>query len=82
MSLHGYHVSKKLAAGDPPFYSLIMAAMRKADTENLMKLQLAFPDVWIELQRRYDAPLGVLPEDKIRDMDLLKENIKELEAQR
>lgn len=82
MSLHGYHVSKKLAAGDPPFYSLIMAAMRKADTANLTKLQRAFPDVWIELQRRYDAPLGALPEDEIQDLDLLKKHIKELEAQR
>lgn len=82
MSLHSYHVSKKLAAGDPPFYSLIMAAMVKADSANSAKLQEAFPDTWDELSRRYNAPLGALPEDKVTDPVGLARRIKELEAQR
>ncbi len=48
---------------DPPFYALIMAAMTKADTDNLLKLQHAFPDVWVELQARYNAVRGILASD-------------------
>lgn len=58
MSFYDYNVSK--AIPDLPFYSLIMAAMRKADTVNLAKLQAVFPDTWQELQERYNAPGGKL----------------------
>ncbi len=81
LGLHAYHVSRKIAAQDHPFYSLIAAAMSKADTDNLAKLRFAFPDVFDELKRRYHAPLGALPEDNITDMDLLQNSIKELYAQ-
>jgi hypothetical protein len=52
--------SLKLSAADPPFYALIMAAMRKADADNLFNLQRVFPWVWLELRDRYDAPGGKL----------------------
>jgi hypothetical protein len=71
MSLHSYHVSLKLLRDDPPFYSLVMAALRKADTRNLALLRQAFPEVVDELARRYIAPMGVLPEDGPVDMDVL-----------
>ena len=45
------------------FYALLMAAMRKADTPNTVKLQAAWPEVWADLQERYDAPGGVLDSD-------------------
>lgn len=61
MSLFDYEVSKQLASGDPPFYALIMAAMRRADSENLECLRKAFPSVWIELITRYKLPGGVIP---------------------
>ncbi len=60
MSLFDYQVSKKLVADDVPFYGLIMAAMRKADTDNLTKLIGTWPNVWIELNRRYKAGGGYL----------------------
>ena len=82
MSLHGYHVSVNIGRTDPPFYALIMAAMRKADTDNLAKLQAAWPDVWREFQSRYDAPLGVLPEDGVTDMPALAKRIEELRKQK
>lgn len=59
MSLHQYEISKRIAASDYPFYSLIMAAMRQADSENLAKLQAAWPEVWDELEERYNAPGGL-----------------------
>jgi hypothetical protein len=58
-------MSRKIVANFPPgladeFYTLLMAAMRCADTDNLWKLIQAFPDVWDELQKRYNAPGGAL----------------------
>lgn len=58
MSLYDYEAS--LGLGHPPFYALIMAAMRKADSVNAGRLQRAFPEIWNELQARYDAPGGCL----------------------
>ena len=61
MSFHEYQTSKLIAAQDYPFYALIMAAMRQADTSNMAKLRAAWPGVADELQWRYDAPGGLLP---------------------
>lgn len=63
MSLNDYEVGKEISVHDPPFYAIIQAAMRKADTYNLEKLQEAWPKVWEELQTRYNAPGGTLPSD-------------------
>ena len=65
MSLYDYRQSQKIAAEDHPFYALIMAAMRKADTDNIAKLQRAFPEVWSELFQRYHAPGGLLPHEQM-----------------
>jgi len=43
---------------DNEFYALIMAAMRRADTDNQRLLREAWPEVWDELQLRYNAPGG------------------------
>ena len=80
MSLHSYHVSKKVLKTDPPFYSLIMAAMHKADTENLARLAAAWPDVYAELNARYNAPMGLIPEDGPVDEKILARQIRELNA--
>lgn len=64
MSLYDYEESKRVAAGDVPFYALIMAAMRRADSFNLHILQAAFPDVWDEVQARYNAQGGRLESDQ------------------
>lgn len=63
MSLHEYISSKEIGKKDYPFYALIMAAMRQADTNNLEKLKLIFPEVFKEIQDRYDAPGGKLDGD-------------------
>ena len=63
MSRYDYERSKILAEADEPFYGLIMAAMRRADTYNQELLRRAFPDVWKEIEDRYNAPGGVLPVD-------------------
>lgn len=60
MSQFDYAVSRDIEAKDYPFYALIMAAMRKADSVNSAKLRRVFPDVWAELQERYNAPGGLL----------------------
>lgn len=53
MSTYDYEISKEIFAKDYPFYALIMAAMRQADTDNFAKLEEAFPDTAEELRRRY-----------------------------
>lgn len=59
MSLHEYEISRSITnVDDPPFYALIMAAMRRADSTNSRKLWEAFPGTWDELQARYNAPGG------------------------
>jgi hypothetical protein len=41
-----------------------MAAMRQADSDNIVRLRVAFPEVYDELHKRYGAPGGILPTDK------------------
>ena len=65
MSLHDYPRSLALNSLDEPFYSLIMAAMRQADTDNLALLKVAWPSVHHELMLRREVPLGVLRDDEI-----------------
>ena len=63
MTYHEYQRSRVMADQDEPFYALIMAAMRRADTVNQVKLQAAWPVVWEELEARYWAPGGLLDTD-------------------
>lgn len=65
MSLHSYHASKVISRGDWPFYALVMAAMRKADTHNSALLAEAFPQIHEELLARYNAPGGALTKDEM-----------------
>lgn len=58
--LHAYRVSQELAKGDPPFSAFIFCAIRKADTLNLERLRLAFPELVREMEQRYWAPGGML----------------------
>ena len=60
-----YRESAKLSREDHPFYSLIMAAMRKADTANTAKLKQAWPEVWKECVARYHAPGGALTQNEL-----------------
>jgi hypothetical protein len=63
MPRHDYEQSKQIEMQDFSFRALIMAAMRKADTDNMAKLQRAFPTIYAELDARYHAPGGILPGD-------------------
>jgi TorA maturation chaperone TorD len=63
MSLNDYQESQQIGVWeDWTFYALIMAAMRKADDENLAKLESVFPETLAELRARYNAPGGALNE--------------------
>ena len=64
MSYYDYQVSKKISMEDYPFYALIMAAIRQADSENREKLKEAFPSTYKEFFLRYNAPLGLLENEK------------------
>ena len=60
MSRYDYEISKRIELCDYPFYALILAAMRQADTGNAEMLKGCWPGTWSELQRRYNAPGGYL----------------------
>jgi hypothetical protein len=63
VSYYDYQVSKQISMQGFPFYALIMAAMRQADTENMSLLSEAFPAAAAELRARYNAPGGLLPDE-------------------
>ena len=60
MSLHEYLESQEIDKHNYQFYALLMALIRKADTNNLSKLTLMWPDTVAEFRARYNAPGGVL----------------------
>lgn len=60
MSLYEYELGREIAAKNTAFYALIQAAMRRADNANLEMLKGCWPDVWLELRERYNAPGGEL----------------------
>ena len=66
MSHYDYTEAKRVCELEPPYYAIIMAAMWNADSFNAEKLRRAFPDVWDELQARYNAPGGYLPGEEVK----------------
>jgi hypothetical protein len=52
--------SKRVDDLDAPYYALLMCAMRQADGVNAAKLRAAWPELWEEVQARYNAPAGLL----------------------
>lgn len=67
MSYHEYERGKIIAQQDWPFYSLIQAAMRQADSDNIEKLKEAFPEIFKELYARYNTPGGFLTEEEYKE---------------
>lgn len=61
MSLFDYRAYQEIKAENRPFYALIMAAMESADSFNQVKLKGAWPEVWAEIDARYNRPGGLLP---------------------
>jgi hypothetical protein len=64
MSLHEYLYSRTLDKYDPPFYALLFAMMRKADSDNVRIIKAMWSDKFEEFKLRYNSPYGVIPEDK------------------
>lgn len=48
-----------------PYYALVMLLMRRSDSDNLAALGGIFPGIAQELQRRYNAPAGLLESDRL-----------------
>lgn len=84
VSHYDYESSKVIAASAFPFYALIMAAMRQADSNNVVKLREAFPDVWDEFYARYKAPGGLLADDmtpaELEELETASRSIDLMEA--
>ena len=51
--------------GANEFYSLLLAAMRTADSSNIAALKQVFPQVFEQLGKRYNAPAGCLTDQEL-----------------
>ena len=58
MSYYDYIIGREIALLGGLFYAIIQAAMRQADTDNLDKLKIVFPDVYVDLYNRYNSQGG------------------------
>ena len=58
ISYHDWQIAKRLHEEDVPFYALLAALMRKADSDNTKQLALAYPDDFVEAHLRYHLPGG------------------------
>lgn len=65
MSLFDYRASREIEGMGFPFFALLMAAYRQADSANATKLRAGWPEIVAELQARYDAPGGALPGEDV-----------------
>jgi len=63
MSWFDYKASQVLEHEDYSFAALLMAAMRRADNDNLSKLKEAWPELWQELSERYRLPGGYIGQE-------------------
>lgn len=53
----------RVLSGDASFYALLHAAIRRADSSNLAKLESVFPADVNEVRYRYNAPGGMTPDE-------------------
>jgi len=81
MSLYDYKKAIELRNDESvSFYSLIMAAILRADTHNLSKLRHVFTNTYNEVYDRYWAPGGALPVD--REEKVIVKQLTDEEKQR
>lgn len=59
LSWHSYLASKEVERRDFPFYAIIVAAMKKADDDNLRALKHVFPGLFEQALERYNQPMGM-----------------------
>lgn len=81
MSYENYIKSQEVA--QLPFEAIIMGFMRVADSSNLAYLQMKYPDIWDELQTRYNAPGGLLESENIgtSKADVPRETLQNIASQ-
>lgn len=60
MSFIDYIESQEISKGDPGFAAIIMAACRKADSHNMIRIETMWPEIAQEMRLRYNAPGGLL----------------------
>ena len=82
MGIIEYQNSQRLAvevsnSDGNEFYSLLMAALRFADSDNITKLQSVFPEVVKEFRARCNAPWGVLVTDNQNPISVVYRRIEE-----
>jgi len=61
---HDYVLSLTISMADLTFYGLLFALIRKADTDNLEKINAEWPEVVAEFKRRYYAGGGYIDDEQ------------------
>ncbi len=62
-SYYDYEISKRISAEDYPFYALLCALFRQADSDNLARLQQVFPDELKAFRQRYNNQGGLTDDE-------------------
>lgn len=57
-SLYDWQQALEISKIDPQVNALIMAACMKADSDNMRRLELGFPELVREARERWNAPGG------------------------
>lgn len=63
ISYYDYEMSKRIAGEEYPFYALLAALIRQADSYNLVRLEAVFPEAVAEFRQRYHNPGGMSDEE-------------------
>lgn len=56
LSVFDYQESLRIEIRGAPFYAVLAAAMRRADSENLERLRFMFPIIYTDLERWRNTP--------------------------
>lgn len=70
-SFYDWHCALDLKDKDPPFYACVIYLALKADTDNRVALERAWPGILAEVQKRHNAPAGAIAPEEVEDAERL-----------
>lgn len=70
-SFYDWHYALQLRDKDSPFYACVIYLALKADTDNRVALERAWPGILEEVKKRHDAPAGAIAPEEVEDAERL-----------
>lgn len=62
-NLIDYLIGTVLKQADLPFHGILTALIKRADSDNLMKLELLWPEEVDTIRKRYNSPFAILDDE-------------------